>query len=305
MNIAINAVVPLLILIFLGYLSRRLNILKSGDERVLAAYVYYFALPSLFVIEISKIKFTEKILLFIITGFLPLLILLAAYAAIYKIFKMQRSTFYLISLSTIFGSLAFFGIPFITFAMPAGEKLATLAAGMISMIAVSIAITMLEMYGIKEVSKSIRKVARRLLKNPLIISILIGLLFSLLDIKLPYVAELSLHMLGRSTSVVAIFMLGVFLYGGKYKNLNIAFGLTLPRMILLPTVTFIITILLHLNKLQTTIIVLMNAMPMAVSMMILSHRYKFYEDIIASTIMISSLTSIIYLNIWLLFLASL
>ena len=117
MNVAISAVVPLLILIFLGYLSRKLNILKAGDERVLAAYVYYFALPSLFVIEISKIKFTEEILLFIIAGFLPLLILLTFYTVIYKIFKMQRDVFYLISLSTIFGSLAFFGIPFITFAM--------------------------------------------------------------------------------------------------------------------------------------------------------------------------------------------
>ena len=276
MNVAINAVVPLLILIFLGYLSRKLNILKAGDERVLAAYVYYFALPSLFVIEISKIKFTEEILLFIIAGFLPLLILLTFYTVIYKIFKMQRDVFYLISLSTIFGSLAFFGIPFITFAMPAGEELATLAAGMISMVAVSIAITMLEMYGMKKVSKSIRRVAKRLLKNPLIISILIGLFFSLIGIKLPSVVELSLHMFGRSTSVVAIFMLGVFLYGRKYKNLHIAFGLSLLRMILLPMVAFIITIFLQFNKLQATIIILMNAMPMAVSMIVLSYRYKFF-----------------------------
>ena len=43
---------------------------------------------------------------------------------------------------------------------------------MISMVAVSIAITMLEMYGMKKVSKSIQRVAKRLLKNPLIISIL-------------------------------------------------------------------------------------------------------------------------------------
>ena len=173
---------------------------------------------------------------------------------------------------------------------------------MISMVAVSIAITMLEIYGMKKVSKSIQRVAKRLLKNPLIISILIGLFFSLIGIKLPSVAELSLHMLGRSTSVVAIFMLGVFLYGRKYKNLHIAFGLSLLRMILLPMVAFIITIFLQFNKLQATIIILMNAMPMAVSMIVLSHRYKFFEDVIASTIMISSLASIIYLNIWLLFL---
>lgn len=47
MNPAINAIMPLLILISLGFLSRRFGILKAGDERVLSAYVYYFALPSL------------------------------------------------------------------------------------------------------------------------------------------------------------------------------------------------------------------------------------------------------------------
>ncbi|MCD6222631.1 MAG: AEC family transporter [Thermoplasmata archaeon] len=47
MNPAINAIIPLLILISLGFLSRKFGILKAGDERVLSAYVYYFALPSL------------------------------------------------------------------------------------------------------------------------------------------------------------------------------------------------------------------------------------------------------------------
>ena len=50
---------------------------------------------------------------------------------------------------------------------------------------------------------------------------------------------------------------------------------------------------------ESTIIILMNAMPMAISMIVLSNRYKFYEDTIASIILISSLGAIAYLNIWL------
>ena len=71
MNVAVKAVIPLLILIFLGYLSRKINILKAGDERVLSAYVYYFALPSLFFVAISEIRFNESILLFILGGVAP------------------------------------------------------------------------------------------------------------------------------------------------------------------------------------------------------------------------------------------
>ena len=43
----IGTAVPILFLIGIGFLSRKLGILKLGDERVLSAYVYYFALPAL------------------------------------------------------------------------------------------------------------------------------------------------------------------------------------------------------------------------------------------------------------------
>ena len=42
-----------------------------------------------------------------------------------------------------------------------------------------------------------------------------------------------LHMLGKTTATVAIFMLGVFLYGRKYKNMFKAFRLSLLRIVFL------------------------------------------------------------------------
>jgi predicted permease len=43
-------------------------------------------------------------------------------------------------------------------------------------------------------------------------------------------------------------------------------------------------------------------MPIAVSMLILSQRYDFYKETIASLILISSLGAGVYLNLWLLML---
>lgn len=300
MSVALTTIVPLLILISSGFISKKLNILKKGDERVLSAYVYYFALPSLFIVIISEVKFTKEILTFILAGILPVVISIFIYTAIYIIFRIKRESFYLISLSTIFGSLAFFGIPFIIFALPESEKIATLQAAVVSVFSVSIAITMFEFYSQKgNFSKCFLKVGKKLSKNPLIISIIIGLFFSILKIPIPEVIKKPLNMLGQSTAVVAIFMLGAFLYGRKYKNFKLAFGLSLLRMFFLPLLAFFISHLLSLNKMETNVNVLMHAMPMAVSMIILSERYKFYEEIISSVILISSVGSIIYLNIWL------
>ena len=44
LDVATRTVIPILLLMGLGFLSRKLGILKSGDERILSAYIYYFAL---------------------------------------------------------------------------------------------------------------------------------------------------------------------------------------------------------------------------------------------------------------------
>jgi predicted permease len=45
-EIALRTIVPMLMLIGLGYLSRKTGILKAGDERVLNAYIYYRAIQN-------------------------------------------------------------------------------------------------------------------------------------------------------------------------------------------------------------------------------------------------------------------
>ncbi len=135
--------------------------------------------------------------------------------------------------------------------------------------------------------------------NPLIISIVAGILISLVGIEIPSPISSSLHMLGGTTSAVAVFMLGAFLYGKKYANLTKAFGLSLLRIIFLPTLALITLMLFNLPTMEHSVLVLMHGMPVAVSLSVLSERYSFYKETIASLTLISSLGAIIYLNIWL------
>jgi len=305
-NIVINTIIPLIILIGAGFLSRRAGFLKAGDERVLSAYVYYFALPALFFVNMAETVFAGETLRFILAGIIPLFVVLVIYTVIYFIFRFSRNALYLLILSTIFGSLAFFGIPFIMFAFPTrqGEQLAILSAASISMISVIISIFVLELYRLEKSTawEGLKRVAKRLAKNPLIISVLSGVLLSLIGIKIPSPLSTSLHMLGGTTATVAIFMLGVFFYGRKYTNIATAFNLSLLRIIFLPTVALLTTRFLTLPDMENSILVLMHGMPLAISMIILSERYDFYKETIASIILISSIGAGLYLNLWLLIL---
>ncbi|MGD8544533.1 MAG: AEC family transporter, partial [Candidatus Bathyarchaeota archaeon] len=146
--------------------------------------------------------------------------------------------------------------------------------------------------------RGLKIVLRRLSRNPLILSIIVGILLSIIGVELPLIVSRPLHMLGGTTSTVAIFMLGVFLYGRKYTKLGKAFKLSLLRIVFLPVLALFSTKLVGIGNLEGTVVVLMHGMPVAISMIILSERYNFYKETIASLILVSSLGAGIYLNLW-------
>ncbi|MDY6844090.1 MAG: AEC family transporter [Thermodesulfobacteriota bacterium] len=302
-TVALRTSIPLFILLGLGFLSRNIGILRAGDERVFSSYVYFFALPALFFINMAEISFSRETFRFMLASTIPLFVILALYLILFSFIRINKNTRYLLILSTIFGNVAFFGIPFIMFAFPTpqGERLAALSSASISIVGVAVSLTVLELYHLDKVTfwEGGKHTFKRLSRNPLILSIVCGILLSFFGIVIPSHLKTSLHMLGSSTSPVAIFMLGVFLYGRKYTNIGKAFALSSLRIFVLPLIAFITTTLLKLPGIEKVTVILMHSMPVAISMIVLSERYNFYEDVIASLILITSIGAGVYLNLWL------
>ncbi|MCX8171061.1 MAG: AEC family transporter, partial [Candidatus Bathyarchaeota archaeon] len=174
-------------------------------------------------------------------------------------------------------------------------------------VGVTTSITTLELHrmGGAPIIKGLKATLIRLSRNPLILSILTGLILSIADIRIPDIISIPLHMLGSTTVTIALFMLGVFLQGRRYTNLSKALKLSLTRVFVLPLLAVLTASALNLPKIQTAILVIMHGVPLAVSMIVLSERYGFHEDIISSLILIESLGAGIYLNLWLLWLLGL
>jgi len=298
-------VIPIYLLMGLGFLSRKIGILRAGDERILSAYVYYFALPALLFIDLAELPIERVDVNFIIAGITPIIITVSIYLMLYYLLHFSRDTFYLLILSTVFGSLAFFGIPFVMFSLSSeAEFLATIAVSSISLIGVFISIFVLEFYTMKDTSILIglKRTLTRLSKNPLILSILIGLFISSLNVDIPRYIYTPIRMLGGTTATVAIFMLGVFLYGRRYTNLNYALKLSMLRIVLLPSIALLIAALFNLSRTPAAVLLIMHNVPVAVSMMVLSERYNFHKETIASLILVSSVGAAVYINLWLLIL---
>jgi len=70
------------------------------------------------------------------------------------------------------------------------------------------------------------------------------------------------------------------------------------RLAILPALTLGFARVLGLSSLETTILVIMNGTPLAVNMMVLSQRYGFYVEEMASLALVSSLGSLLTLSLW-------
>ena len=302
MGKALTSSAVIAILIAAGFLSRRLGILRSGDERVLNGYVYYFALPAYFLLGLADTALDADLSRFLVVGVAPIVAFISALWLIRLAFRLRRDPFYLIAVASVFGSLAFFGLPFVELVLgreePVGLAVALIAA--VSPITVGMVLVLLELYGLKGISvgKAVWDVMRKFSHNPLIISLALGIALSLFGFRIPFFARRPLELLGDTAAPMALFSLGVFLYGRRHRGIMAAAGLASIRLVLLPAITLGFAWLLGIRGLEREVAVLMNGTPMAVNMIVLSARYRFFEEEIATTILVSTVGAIITMNLW-------
>ncbi|MFA5103869.1 MAG: AEC family transporter [Candidatus Margulisiibacteriota bacterium] len=304
----IRTIVPIILLIAIGFASRHFHIFKSGDEKIFSSYVFFLALPALFFVNMSELLMSRQVLSYMVATAIPPVAVVLFYLLLSFVFRLKKEQFYFLVFSTVFGSYAFFGIPFMLFAFPgiAAERLSVLSSASISVTGVFMTILVLELYKIGSASflSAAKTLTVKFSKNPLILSILLGLAFSLIRIRLPIFLSSSLHMLGGTTATVSLFMLGLFLYGRKYKGLLKALILSIVRAVIMPAAAIASMFYFGITGLPATVSVLMAAMPVAISMIVLSERYDFYKETTASLTLISTLGAIIYLPLWILFLGT-
>jgi len=301
---ALGAAVPLAVLVGLGMLARRLGVLEEGDERVLNTYVYRFALPALFFVNLATTTLTAELGRFMLAGLLSVGSAVAILGGLTRAFGLPADLRRLTGLTVAFGSLAFFGIPFVEFALRTAEArgLAALGAATISPFGVGFALATLEAHGKETVTRWTRATtaAKRLARNQLLIAIALGFAFSLGGISLPEPLMRALSLLAGSTAPVAVFSLGAHLWGKGLAGLRWTLPLSGVRLAVLPAITFLVAWLLGLSCLERTVLVLLNASPVAVNMVVLSHRYGFRTREVGSLALLTSAGAIVTMALWLL-----
>jgi hypothetical protein len=137
------------------------------------------------------------------------------------------------------------------------------------------------------------------LKIPLIYAFLLGLTVSVFHYPIPEVIIRPIAMLGSITIPLMLFSLGYKLSHIRLNSLKMASAAALLRICGGFALGLIIVNLLGLSGVTGKIVLLVSIMPSAVINFVLAERYQGNSDLVASTILVSTLLSLVTIPLFL------
>jgi predicted permease len=136
--------------------------------------------------------------------------------------------------------------------------------------------------------------------NPMVLSTLIGMLWSVLGLRMPGPVAAYLGIFADALTPCALFAIGLGLsIAGLRANIGRASLLSAVKLVIMPLIVYGLSLLLGLDPLYTIAAVICAAVPTAKTAYILAGEYRCEEMLVASTVSLTTLASILSLVVWL------
>lgn len=305
MEAIINVVLPVFAIILAGYVGRRKNILGDGSSEALNGFVYYFAMPALFLVSLSRVDASEIFNWPFIGAYIStMLITFGLMFGLGRLIwpEMRLAARSLQGMAAMFGNTGYMGIPLVMVAFGSQAVLPALIATIVNtaviggLIIVLIEVDLKSEAGGTGIAKDI---FWSLAKNPIMISPVVGILFSVTETPLPFPVEKFCDILGAAAGPAALFSIGLFLAGQPLREGAAEIGLiTVFKLLIQPVIAWLlITHVFHLTGLWGSVCLLMAALPLGATVFVLAQRYDVYVGRSSSLTLVTTVLSTITLSL--------
>ena len=265
--VAFNAVAPFLILLGVGFAAVRLKWADRAFMDKVNAFNYKLFFPFLMFNNVYSAK-PENMpsVKLMLTGFLSVSLLVVLLVIVVPKFVKENPRRGVVIQGIFRSNFIIYGIPLTTYVF--GEEKSSVC-GMMIMIMVSLfnvaAVIVLEMF--REGGKiSAKKLLLGIVKNPLLQGCVIGLVFYLLQIRLPAFIASPVSSLAGLATTLALVVLGANLrFEELKKNSRTISAVLLIRLILLPVVMVAFAYLIGLRGVELFLILMIFGTPVATS----------------------------------------
>ena len=267
----LNSIAPIFLLILLGKVLQKTGFLPELFFRSLSRFVFWFALPSLLISSISQAELhfptISRILILFTIG---TLISLAFAWGISRILKLPAPKTASFVQGAFRGNGAFVGLPVIIYSLGSidagAETLGTVVLAPVVVVFNVLAVSVLLHYGKEKhtAGDSISTFLLQMVKNPLIMSCVIGISLNLLDLQLPLFLNRSLEALGKAALPLILMSIGASLAIEKLKGAaSPSLIASLIKVVITPAIGFLIAGLFDLSVTEKMIAIFYLGCPTA------------------------------------------
>jgi hypothetical protein len=308
MDTILQGILPVFIILILGAVSHKINLLGENNEKVMTNFVVFIALPLLLFVAIAEAPIHQLLNLKFIVA--TIIAMFGLYFSIIIFCIIKNKSFdakdSLRALSMSFPNAAFMGTPIIM-SLLGKQALLPLAIVNFFDIAKYIITSILYDSVIKDKShqqKPIFKVfANTIIKQPVLLAIVMGTLFSMFSIHLPVSVSKTCYLLGETAGPCAVFMLGSKLLGLRlqiFKSANNYIGLIL-KLVVMPVIGLVMFLLLGVSPYWSVAGVILLGLPCGALPYILAVSKGEYIQESSELFIISTTVSLFTLSIIVLF----
>lgn len=292
----ISLSMPLFMLAAFGYAIVRLGKWPKSITDGLSRFVFSIALPMMLFRMMSS--FSEqppvdaRLLIAFFSSCLIVFILGRLIAA--KLFKLDGTSGSVFALGGIFSNNVMIGTPIAMLllgeaAMPS-VALVLVFNGLILWTLLTISVEW-SLNGSLTVA-GFGKTVKGIFKNPIIIGIIGGTLFSLTGLAIPVVIDQPLTMIAQIAAPLSLIVLGMGLAEYKINDgWQISSTICLLKLIVQPLVVWLLAILLRLPPMETQVVVLLGSMAVGVNVYLMARQFNALVAPIASSLLLSTILS--------------
>jgi predicted permease len=288
---------PFFALIALGYWAGRTRFFSPEATAYLTKFVFYFALSAMLFRFSATLSFWEVLDWNIVAAYLGATVvvyLLATAVAFARGIGVEQAA--IEAQCSVIGNVGFLGVPMLTLLLgPAaiGPVMLILAVDLIVFGSLVVILIVGGRDG-RVAFGILATVGKGLVRNPMIVSIVLGFSWSALQIPMPAPMGEFIEILGGAATPGALFAIGASLASKSAERLRIAVWLSFCKLVLHPGAVAVAALLVFpVDPYAAGVMIAAAALPVAGNVYIIAQHYGVAPQRVSASILISTAASVL------------
>ena len=290
----LSLTIPFFGIILLGAFSRSSGFFDEQAGRILARFAFFVVLPAFMFVSITSAPVSEVANPHFILGYEAVTIIIFGLGIVFatRILGLAGRSSGIFALNATYPNYGYIGVPLAILAFGEG------AVVPMSLILVCDSIMLLLLTAIftrdkgsGDLSSALVQMLHSMSRNPLLLSVLTGFIFSASGLTLPQMPIFFLDMLAGAAAPTALFALGITLVGQPIRSARAELGtITILKLVIHPLLMAAVMLTMPgLDVLWIQTAILFACLPVAANVFALSEFYQAYSGRTATSIMLTTL----------------